>query len=219
MNDKEFLELLNLYIDREISAENAQRLEAEVGSNADRRKVYDQYCRIQKACSMLSGEMIDSVSADRRVIAFPSAQAWRPLPIVAFLAAAACLAAIVSLRSHSPLSMRDAYANPVDSGHSLAAAQTVDVSPSPEAMRPVFLARQTSSQPVQKSDFAGADTASQVAQLDWIGDVHMTPLFTPANPDFLLEARPDSKTTVLSEAQIARDAQETSEMAAFRFQR
>ena len=55
MNDPEFISLLNLYVDREISPEDALRLESEVLKHPKRRDIYDQYCRMQKACTMLSG--------------------------------------------------------------------------------------------------------------------------------------------------------------------
>lgn len=54
MKESEFLELLNLYLDHEISAEDAIRLEQELKTNAARRKVYRDYCRMQKACTMLA---------------------------------------------------------------------------------------------------------------------------------------------------------------------
>ena len=79
MNDKEFIELLNLYVDREITTEDAVRLEKVVATNARRREIYDQYCRIQKACSMLSEETLDmsSVRTTATVIAFPVQSPWR----------------------------------------------------------------------------------------------------------------------------------------------
>ena len=39
MNDSEYIELLNLYLDHEISAADAARLEAEVQSNPARRRI------------------------------------------------------------------------------------------------------------------------------------------------------------------------------------
>lgn len=54
MKEPEFIELLNLYLDHEISAADATRLEAEVQGNPARRKLYQEYCRIQKACLVLA---------------------------------------------------------------------------------------------------------------------------------------------------------------------
>ena len=56
MKDQEFIELLNLYLDHEISPADAARLEAEVQSNLPRRALYNQYCRMQKACTSLGAD-------------------------------------------------------------------------------------------------------------------------------------------------------------------
>ena len=54
MNDTQFIELLNLYLDHEISPSDAARLEAEVQRNAKRYRVYREYCQMHKACALLS---------------------------------------------------------------------------------------------------------------------------------------------------------------------
>ena len=59
MKDSEFIELLNLYLDHEITAADAARLEAEVQASPERRRVYQQYCRMQKACTMLAKDFVD----------------------------------------------------------------------------------------------------------------------------------------------------------------
>jgi len=56
MKDSEFLELLNLYLDHEITPADAARLEAEVRADPDRRRTYLQYCRMQKACAILAAD-------------------------------------------------------------------------------------------------------------------------------------------------------------------
>ena len=53
MKDSTFIELLNLYVDHQISPADATRLEEEVRGNPERRRVYRQYCQIQKACTSL----------------------------------------------------------------------------------------------------------------------------------------------------------------------
>ncbi|HXN36234.1 MAG TPA: hypothetical protein VN877_08685, partial [Opitutaceae bacterium] len=108
MNDKQFMELLNLYLDREVSADDALRLEAEVASSPARRKVYDQYCRMQKACSMLSGESAaGDADPGRRIVAFPAPRAWRPIPLMAALAAA-CVVAVMAVRERGVIGAREA---------------------------------------------------------------------------------------------------------------
>jgi hypothetical protein len=78
MNDSEFFELLNLYLDHEIPPASAARLEAEVQTNPERRRIYQQYCRMQKACRVLAADfqtdLVDAaIPADRKVVAFSSA--------------------------------------------------------------------------------------------------------------------------------------------------
>ena len=53
MSEREFLELLNLYLDREITAADADRLEREIRSDAGRHRTYLQYCRMQQAVRLL----------------------------------------------------------------------------------------------------------------------------------------------------------------------
>jgi hypothetical protein len=206
MNDREFIELLNLYVDREISAEDALRLEAEVASRPRRRNVYDQYCRIQKACAKLSeGNYTSALSqTDPSLVSFPAERSWRLAPFVAGMAAAAAVAlAIVGIRGR----LVPQAASPV-----LAAAAPARAVSAPSdadmSMKPVFLARQA-------PDQAGP----QVAQLSWIGDVRLAPVSTSANADFLLGPRADLKAAVMADPQNARDTQEPVEMTAFRFQR
>lgn len=106
MKDSEFIELLNLYLDHEISAADAARLEAEVQNNPARRKVYEQYCRMQKACKVLAADFTadEAVAAreERKVVPFNAASAAAArqrrmgsfYTIGTFAAAAACVAII-----------------------------------------------------------------------------------------------------------------------------
>lgn len=55
MSEREFLELLNLYLDREITPADADRLEKEIRSDAGRHRTYLQYCRMQQAVRLLGG--------------------------------------------------------------------------------------------------------------------------------------------------------------------
>ena len=49
MNDRKFLDLLNLYLDGEIAPEDRAAFEYEVCTNPDRHRVYSEYCRIHRA--------------------------------------------------------------------------------------------------------------------------------------------------------------------------
>jgi len=49
MKDHRFIELVNLYIDRQISAEETAELEAEIQASPQRRAIYRQYCQLHSA--------------------------------------------------------------------------------------------------------------------------------------------------------------------------
>jgi hypothetical protein len=53
MKESKFIELLNLYIDHQISSEEAGVLEEEILRNPQRRQTYHQYCRMQRACTLV----------------------------------------------------------------------------------------------------------------------------------------------------------------------
>ncbi len=104
MNDSEFIDLLNLYLDHEISAIDAARLEAEVQRDPERQKIYRQYCRMQKACKLLTADFKPGMApaTSGKVVAF-NHQAAAAAPrhntggyytVGAVAAAAACVAII-----------------------------------------------------------------------------------------------------------------------------
>jgi len=216
MNDKEFIELLNLYVDREISAGDAVRLEKVVATNARRREIYDQYCRIQKACSMLSEETLDmsSVRTTATVIAFPAHSPWRFGPVMAGLAAmAACTVAIVGVRNHSGLATNDAIRSVTVSSPAALTADSI-------SMKPVLSVRAPDDAPLRGSRLlTDIDPQSTLAQLNWIGDIHLAPVAPSAAADFLLNPKTDLKAGAMTDSQTSRDSQEPVEMTAFRFQR
>jgi anti-sigma factor RsiW len=221
VTDKEFIELLNLYVDREISAEDALRLEKVVATNPRRREIYDQYCRIQKACSMLSEETLDmsSVRTTATVIAFPNRSPWHFGPIVAGLAAvAACAVAVVGVRNHASLSSTPASLA-ADAPRARSVGDTIDLSGDSMSMKPVLVVRLPSDQASHGALLADAEAPAQAAQLNWIGDIHMSPVSTAATGDFLLSPKADLKAAVMNDAQGSRDTMEPVDMTAFRFQR
>ena len=225
MKDREFIELLNLYVDHEISAEDALRLEAEVLSNPKRREVYDQYCSMQKACSLLAKDMGEDAAPEssRNVVAFPSARGWRLGPVFAGLAAAAAVAIVVGLRDRGLVKPETVtFAAPAQARVSAVAASVNAQAPA-DSMKPVFLiGRSTLGADAARQGpvlLASADPSTQVAQFNWIGDVHMTPVFSTTGKDFLLNTKTDLKAAAISDPQGGREDQEPADMAAFRFQR
>jgi len=209
MNDKKFMELLNLYLDREIGADDALRLEAEVASNPARRKVYDQYCRMQKACSMLTGEAADP---ERAVVAFPAGSSWGRAPPMGALAAAACFLVVIAVRQRQAAGESPGPAAPA----ARTLASTVDLPASADAMTPVFLARPAA--PAQ-AGFTALDTPAEDAELGWIGGIHMAPMFPAPNSGLIGDPKSVLKAPGLVDPQSGRVVEEPVEMTAFRFQR
>jgi hypothetical protein len=103
MKDSEFIELLNLYLDHEIGAADAARLEAEVQKHPHRRNIYHEYCRMQKACVVLAQQSEDAaVSAPQRVVAFEPGLRWGLGTYALSLgAAAACIALVFVVRNRT----------------------------------------------------------------------------------------------------------------------
>ena len=102
MKESEFIELLNLYVDHEIGAEDAKRLEAEVAANPARRDVYRQYCRIQKACTLLADQFQEPALEKDALPERPAAWKWMTIVPAAGIALAACVAVVLAVRSHIP---------------------------------------------------------------------------------------------------------------------
>jgi anti-sigma factor RsiW len=53
MKDTRFIELINLYVDRQISPEETAELEAEIQASPRRRSVYRQYCQMHHATKLV----------------------------------------------------------------------------------------------------------------------------------------------------------------------
>ena len=72
MSEREFLELLNLYLDREITPADADRLEREIRSNPGRHRTYLQYCRMQQAVRLLGN--VEGVLEEKRHPSEPASE-------------------------------------------------------------------------------------------------------------------------------------------------
>lgn len=113
MNDHRFIELLNLYVDHQITPEEAAELESAVLHNPSRRRTYEQYCRLQRACCVF-GERERSLAPSasgfarslrdaERKIAAPRRTVWNPVYTGAFATAmAACVAVVVVINRQAP---------------------------------------------------------------------------------------------------------------------
>jgi hypothetical protein len=154
MKDSEFIELLNLYLDHEISEADAARLEAEVQTNLARRRLYRDYCRMQKACKALAFETESVAVSSSKVVPFNPAAARTSrtaafYTIGGFAAAAACLAIIFvgsgregTVASTPEANLQPAVAHVAPASQvaaadvTLVAAETAPVQPAPRYDRP-----------------------------------------------------------------------------------
>ena len=142
MKDSRFIELLNLYIDRQISAAETAELEAEIQNSPKRQAVYRQYCQIHSATKTVY-ESFRAVAADQPA---PTATGQRGVVelfetrrrrtnwayYAGGLAAAACLTLVF---------MRDTSAGPATAP--ALATQTPSITPAVIATTPATPAKVT----------------------------------------------------------------------------
>ena len=236
MKESKFIELLNLYIDRQISPEEAALLEEEILHNPRHRRIYQQYCRMHRACTLVleniraqadQGAGVEEVAG--RVAGF--APRTRRLVwgyYAAGLAAAACMALVavqVFLRpDHS--SARGSLAT--SPAASLTSAQTglvkatapvhMDATASPVSLRIGSL----NARPLLV--FSPGNLQGKTPLIVVKSPVAPPPVYTsprtlrPSIEQFVFEQSPSSS----SSPKIYRNRQQMdgqTEMAAFQFQR
>lgn len=145
MKDQRFIELLNLYIDRQISTAETAELEAEIQQDPKRQKVYRQYCKIHTATKVVYGsfragaEQPAGVATDRpaTIELFESRRRRSHWAYYAGgLAAAACLAVVFMRQSPSSATAPENLAAAPQAGASVIAASPAPVVPAPAAVAP-----------------------------------------------------------------------------------
>jgi hypothetical protein len=220
MKDSEFIELLNLYLDHEIDAEDVGRLEAEVNSDPGRRQVYLQYCRMQKACAGLAGRFVEGAEPARGwAIAARSGSPWRTFRAAGVVAAACAAVAVVAVwrggakapPASEPAPQAYAYAPP--------RALPVVVNPGYGSdLQPVLALRSFdipvgAPGPVTLVSGTGQDDA-----LGWLARVQVAPVQRiPFEQAFRTQAVFMAPSGSAAQSSSSTDAQ--AELAAFRFQR
>lgn len=195
MKDSEFIELLNLYLDHEISAADAARLEAEVQGNPSRRSVYQDYCRMQKACKLLAEDFATpALAGERNVVPFDHPVTAAPHRRFAWvgaagLAAAAAVVAVVFVHRSNSVAPATEPAGAVAQATPAAAPQPALV-PQPAASVPVQMV--ADHQPAQvnealslrhlpeQTDALALTNPVSDPHFSWIQDVHLRPLQLPA---------------------------------------
>ncbi len=170
MKDSEFIELLNLYLDHEIGADQAARLEAEVARHPGRRELYRQYCRMQKACVVLGQQFgsapVQAVKTAQLLSLGSARKSHAGLWATGLVAAAACAALALLPRVH-PAASAPAAAVAVAPAVAVPAA-----SPVRNDFQPVFVARA----PAPSAETALVPSANPAGQFAWIQQVQVTPI-------------------------------------------
>jgi hypothetical protein len=210
MKDSEFIELLNLYLDHEIPAEDASRLEKEVLRSPARRRIYREYCQMQKGCELL-GESVfatDSVEA----ASARRASAWAAGTIAVGVLAAACVTFGMFMRSQSGTTPVLVRAQAADKAPSVAASAPFD-----DGLKLVFAVNSLA--PVGARTVPSLATLAQEDPLAWMNRVQFAPI--QGLPDSALRLDPTQALSANSKAPAAPSSSDAGqiEMTAFRFQR
>ncbi len=211
MNDSKFIELLNLYLDHEISPADAALLEAEVARDPARREVYREYCRMQKACVVLTSQFGDAAPAEPAAFSPRPARRASSALWASGVLAAACAAIVISGRLHT------ARPESVPQGAGLAQSP-VPAAPATGDFKPVFVARGLAKDPDTAAAgplFPAADKGSQFA---WMQEVNLAPIDRLSAGTLLLDTKPELRLATRLEVERP-DSGVQAEKAAFQFQR
>lgn len=192
MTESKFIELLNLYVDHQISAADAAQLEAEIHRDPKRLKIYRQYCQMQKACSLLADNFrteapAPSQAGERRGVERRFAPFGYAMGAVA---AAACIALVQVFRTSSdeaptpaaPVTV--AIAAPAQESPAVAAPATTPLLASRVALQPAFAGFETT-----KGE-ANLRLAGSRVQLDWMDRVQLRRVTTE---EIWLQPRPTAQ--------------------------
>lgn len=127
MNNERFIEMLNLYIDRELGDAEVREVEEAIESSPERQRIYAQYCRMERATKKLLAEtqipqpdienLVASARAAGNELEFPEMAAPRRSRWVTWggsfaAAAAACLAVVFSYSTLTTAQNSDEQSSP-----------------------------------------------------------------------------------------------------------
>ena len=221
MKESKFIELLNLYVDHQISPADAALLEAEVRSNPGRRRVYREYCQMQKACTVLAENFrTDAPGTNPKLDEFEPRRTVGTLTYVAGLVAvAACVALVFTARSRQAGSI--AAATPTVREQLAVAAHAAPVAPviaARPALQPAFGPHVlTLREP--GVDLADAANSSGQAEFgDWMNSIQFSSMPGASADDLRFDAhsslQPDARTY-----RAGRTHQGKVEWTAFTFQK
>jgi hypothetical protein len=220
MKESRFIELINLYIDRQIGPEEAAELEAEIARSPSHRRTYLQYCRMHRACTLLFENFHAPATslnqaltqAESKVTAFP-ARGYRlaRISLGAGLAAAACVAfMLVNRPASTPAPAAKPGVNevaqvnvPTEAFHLAAAAR-------PAEFKTVMTANKFS---------LTNNQAAQRAAFDWMRQIELSPMPAADNNGNMFVPQAEAQPSDLRFTRVRNPDQPAAEMMAFEFQR
>lgn len=218
MKDTKFIELLNLYLDHEITADETAQLEAEISGNPQRYRAYQDYCRMQKACTVLAEQTGAMAPKQSRIVPITRRRRLVNVYFGAGLAAAACVAVLVLNRpfagipspGRAPRNLQ-VVRNPTGSDEqSKAPALAVKA----DKLYTVFTA-QALAQTEGISDGRAAFNGTGSARFEWMNQVQLDPV---SLQPMIFRNAPD-QTGGKHTFHSSRPFDATVQMTAFQFQR
>jgi hypothetical protein len=166
MKDHRFIELVNLYIDRQITASETAELEAEIQAHPRRRAIYQQYCQIHRATMVIgegflpqaAGQPTQTTLANSQSVQRASAQRQRRVRwgyYASGLAAAACFGLIFIRLNSKPAGVIERLASgPAPMARpaiSPRADESVVVSVISTNAKSIYIANEAPARPMQRS--------------------------------------------------------------------
>ena len=197
MKESKFIELLNLYVDHQISPAEAEQLEAEVKANPERRRVYREYCEMQKGCAVLA-ENFRSEAPDSN----PKLVEFKPrrltLGAVAYVgslvAVAACVAVVLTMRTHH--ADQRVISQPVAVVAKAPAPVVAVATTSRPALQPAFGPKFITLHDVSSNRPDAAE--DQVALTEWMNNIQLSAMPGVSADDLHFDAhatlQPDART-------------------------
>ncbi|HTQ31515.1 MAG TPA: hypothetical protein VMI53_09925 [Opitutaceae bacterium] len=214
MKESRFIELLNLYIDQQISPAEAAELEVEIARSPAHHRTYLQYCRMHRACVMLFenfqvppaplAQALDQ--AEGKVTTFPARRfrVTRAAGVAGLAVAAACIAFVV-VNQTSPVAQ---VRVPAESFH-------VAVADAP-ARAPEFHTVFTARKLAPADNRLAVDTPRMA--FDWMNQIELSPMAPVSDRPVMFTIPAESASTDLRFRPARGSAQPAVEMTAFEFQ-
>ncbi len=229
MNEHRFIELLNLYVDQQLSPEEAAELEVEITRDPARRRTYLQYCRMQKACSQLfeyersaapaTAVLTRALATADRMIEAPATvrrPAWNFGYSFAAVAAAACVAVVVVLQTR-PGASHDLPGPVMATTMEAPSASTPAVEgPAIEEFTAVF-STQPANSSVRPGLFLTGIRLEDTTALEWTRELTFAPVRSVESAHLTFDTKKAGEETPLMDFRPAQESEEP--IAAFQFQK